>query len=119
MMGLDLPIFHKPEFTPSDTLVSMGADLNSNAFKSLWEQSKLAGPFVAIPDPTDKNPNRTGYGVRFNAEEHPEGGKKFQDEDYMAITRKGGEAVLKDFEEKRRKGGLVQGAKQPPLDCPE
>lgn len=107
-----IPEFEEPVFTPSQNVEKlfykgsaedetlMLGDKYVEGFAELWIESRLSGPFIAVPDPSDKNPNRTGYGVKFVPSESPDDGVMFYDNDYLEVTKKGAQEILKDFEAK-------------------
>jgi len=63
----DQPAFTIPAFELSREMTNMGIDIADERFIAMWERSKIGGPSVHVPDPSPKNPKRTGYGVEFRS----------------------------------------------------
>lgn len=83
----DQPVFTTPTFELSREMTNMGVTVQDPRFADLWERSKIGGPAVHVPDPSPKNPARTGYGVEFRNNISPKDLESGQT--YFRITPKG------------------------------
>ena len=60
-----VPEFETPVFELSREMTNMDISPEDERFIELWSQSKIGGDHIHVPDPSPKNPARTGYGVEF------------------------------------------------------
>ena len=57
-----VPEFETPVFELSREMTNMDISPEDERFIELWSQSKIGGDHIHVPDPSPKNPARTGYG---------------------------------------------------------